>query len=516
MSKKLVSFPYYGGKSKYLGFILPLLPKTGAYCEPFVGAGSVILNRQRSKVETVNDLDKRIVNFFRVLQSNPMELLWRIRLTPYSRFEYEECKAALKDWEATDGDVDIAHSTYTEQAQSRNGANTGWSRLAVKGEGVAHPSVIHRRTMPDMDAAVDFAGCALSAMNGGKVGWSRRADCEAQFGNHTGPLLKTQPDTEAAQNFACTALSSFLGLAQGWGNAVNPESQNGNRTGPEIRTCPDTHAAVDFMVEQTSCFYGGKEGFGTNRVIEYSGTTHAIANANRTKPDMEKAVESFCQMSNGVVGKDETWVASHKPSRPSGMIARNRTQPDMEAAVDAHNVLTSSINSLGGWSVWQDPSNVGRVQASVNQGSTEWLKGIASIMSSPLGKVAERLLGVQIENKPAVELIREYDTPHTLFYCDPPYPHESRNGSKDYTHEMTDDDHRELAAVLHGIKGKAAISGYECPLYDELYADWWKHTAPEKVASSTSGINGKGDVRQEVLWTNYDTVKLGLTQGNLL
>jgi DNA adenine methylase len=74
------------------------------------------------------------------------------------------------------------------------------------------------------------------------------------------------------------------------------------------------------------------------------------------------------------------------------------------------------------------------------------------------------------------------DEPATLFYLDPPNPRLSRaKGATDvYAYEMGDDDHRELAATVHSIEGKALISGYPCALYDELYADWRLVTIPKK------------------------------------
>ncbi len=65
-----------------------------------------------------------------------------------------------------------------------------------------------------------------------------------------------------------------------------------------------------------------------------------------------------------------------------------------------------------------------------------------------LNLIAQRLLRVQIENEPAVDVIRRYDSPETLFYCDPPYPHSARGDKNAYAYEMTDRQHRELAAVL--------------------------------------------------------------------
>jgi DNA adenine methylase len=88
---------------------------------------------------------------------------------------------------------------------------------------------------------------------------------------------------------------------------------------------------------------------------------------------------------------------------------------------------------------------------------------------------AERLQGVVIENRPAIEIIQQHDGDETLHYIDPPYPHSSRNmrrGNAAYAREMTDDDHRELAGVLKTVRGMVVISSYRCHLYDDLFADW--------------------------------------------
>lgn len=107
-----------------------------------------------------------------------------------------------------------------------------------------------------------------------------------------------------------------------------------------------------------------------------------------------------------------------------------------------------------------------------------------------------RLQGVVIENRPALEVIAHQDTPGTLFYVDPPYPQGTRNdhGGK-YRYEMSDEEHAELAQVLHGIGGMALVSGYACELYGELYGDWACVTR-ETVASGNRG----GTARVEHLW----------------
>ncbi len=59
-------------------------------------------------------------------------------------------------------------------------------------------------------------------------------------------------------------------------------------------------------------------------------------------------------------------------------------------------------------------------------------------------------------------MIERYDSPDTLFYCDPPYARETRSAPDVYRYEMTTDDYYELADVLNSAKGKVAISGYDC------------------------------------------------------
>lgn len=129
--------------------------------------------------------------------------------------------------------------------------------------------------------------------------------------------------------------------------------------------------------------------------------------------------------------------------------------------------------------------------------------GMAGAVSRWLGSVedlsliAQRLLRVQIEHDTALNVIRRYDSPDTLHYIDPPYPHDSRNDSHAYAHEMTEADHRELAAVLGNVRGKVAVSGYRSPLMDELYRGWRAVDAPEKLCNSSKAP------RREVLWVNY-------------
>lgn len=80
---------YYGGKWNLAPWIISHFPKHLNYVEPCGGAASVLLQKPRSALETYNDLDGNVVNFFRVLRDQPDELIRKIKLTPWSRAEYE-------------------------------------------------------------------------------------------------------------------------------------------------------------------------------------------------------------------------------------------------------------------------------------------------------------------------------------------------------------------------------------------------------------------------------------------
>lgn len=264
---KKIAFGWYGGKFSHLDWLLPLLPETTHFCEPFGGSAAVLLNRPPAPVETYNDLDSELVNFFRVLRNEKEGLIEAIGLTPFSR---EELRIATEDQEA-------------------------------------HLS-----------------------------------------------------DLERARRFFVRARQVRTGLAQ---------------TASEGR-----------------------------------------------------------------------W---------------------------AHCLLTSRAGMGGAVSRW-----LGSVEG--------------------LSEIVQRLLRVQIENAPALQVIARYDSPQTMFYCDPPYVHGTRGDSRAYGFEMTDAEHEELATTLRRLQGKVAISGYASELYEDLYAGWTRLEAPTRMVHSSKGE------RTEILWVNYE------------
>jgi DNA adenine methylase len=142
--------------------------------------------------------------------------------------------------------------------------------------------------------------------------------------------------------------------------------------------------------------------------------------------------------------------------------------------------------SLGRWANCKNTSRNGMAGA-----VSRWLNGLEG-----LSEVALRLLRVQIENRPAIDVMREYDSADMLFYCDPPYPHSSRGDSRAYEFEMSDEEHRVLAGVLKDVRAKVALSGYRCDLLNDLYSDW-------RLIENSRTCHSVKQNRVEALWVNY-------------
>jgi len=89
---KVLPFPWYGGKYSYTSFVYENLADTHRYVEPFCGSSVVLINKPQAPVETINDLNSNVVNFFEVLQTDKEELIERLKYTPYSREVFEKAK----------------------------------------------------------------------------------------------------------------------------------------------------------------------------------------------------------------------------------------------------------------------------------------------------------------------------------------------------------------------------------------------------------------------------------------
>lgn len=141
-------------------------------------------------------------------------------------------------------------------------------------------------------------------------------------------------------------------------------------------------------------------------------------------------------------------------------------------------------------------------------------QSVAAGIVSRVGRFADaagRLMLCSIECCDAAGLVDRLATPDTLIYVDPPYLASTRRGRDrhrpgDYLHDMGEpEEHERLAASLHATDAKVILSGYPSPLYDRLYADWWREDLNVHVHASNSTTAARGK-RVEVLWTNYEPV----------
>lgn len=116
--------------------------------------------------------------------------------------------------------------------------------------------------------------------------------------------------------------------------------------------------------------------------------------------------------------------------------------------------------------------------------------------ASRIPNVARRIRSVTLEARDALDVIRDYGAePDVCIYMDPPYLGSTR--ATNYRHEMlTDDAHTEFAEAVNACKAAVVISGYDSPLYAELFPGW--HVTRMKGATTLSGATD----RTEVLWSN--------------
>jgi DNA adenine methylase len=139
-----------------------------------------------------------------------------------------------------------------------------------------------------------------------------------------------------------------------------------------------------------------------------------------------------------------------------------------------------------------------RLRRGVNGNVSEWIGAVDC-----LPEVHARLRPVVIENMDAMDLIEREDTPGTLFYCDPPYLHETRVTRDAYACEMTRDQHIHLLDVLGEIEGHFILSGYHNELYDDAAKKrrGWRCI---EVDLPNNAAGGKEKRRMtECLWMNY-------------
>ncbi|MFE1949998.1 DNA adenine methylase [Streptomyces sp. NPDC059524] len=143
-----------------------------------------------------------------------------------------------------------------------------------------------------------------------------------------------------------------------------------------------------------------------------------------------------------------------------------------------------------GWRHYIDPA-----------GSATSMPGYLEAYVDRLAAAAERLHGVSLESLPAQDLIEKYGKQRdALLYVDPPYLGSTRGWGNNYRIEMkTEQQHRDLAAALNACKASVVLSGYDSPLYLDLFDGWHRYEQ-----TTTTGNAKTAKDRVEVLWSNRE------------
>jgi DNA adenine methylase len=130
----------------------------------------------------------------------------------------------------------------------------------------------------------------------------------------------------------------------------------------------------------------------------------------------------------------------------------------------------------------------------------KWCVGGNKWYSLPdhLGWWCDRMRRVQVECQDWLTLVKRFNRPDTLLFCDPPYHLDKRRSKTLYQHEMGNDAHIDLLCWLRQTKAKVMLCGYSHDMYDLLLPRWKR--LERKVRCSI----GKHDWRVEVLWLNFD------------
>ena len=173
-------FSYYGGKTTLATDIADLLPSHEHYVEPFAGSLAVLLAKPRAPQETVNDLDSKLVAFWRVLRDRPDDLWRACALTPHSR---EELEAAQED---TGDEVEMARRVWVVLTQSRSHtvkATGWWYRAVPAGTTPAGYSL----------AYTERIAAAAERLRGVSVENRDANDAIREYGKHPGNLLYLDP-----------------------------------------------------------------------------------------------------------------------------------------------------------------------------------------------------------------------------------------------------------------------------------------------------------------------------------
>lgn len=262
----------------------------------------------------------------------------------------------------------------------------------------------------------------------------------------------------------------------------------------------------------------------------HGGKTYLAADFNAMFPPHLHYVEPYCggcavllshhgegrsELVNDINGELVNWWKVLRSAAFPEFVRRCEATPlarsTWEDAVEMQEMGEMAYNEVGrAWSFFVacrqslagrgksfTPPTRTRLRRGMNGNVSEWLGAVEM-----LPEIHARLKRVFVENMHAPDLIRREDTPGTLFYCDPPYLHETRATTGEYEHEMTGEQHEEMLSALSGVDGKFALSGYRSKMYD-LFAGihGWKR---RDFSLPNNAAGGEEKRRMtECLWYNW-------------
>lgn len=176
--------PYFGGKHTIAPSLVSLLPAHEHYVEPFAGGLSVLLAKSPSKMETVNDLDGDLMNFWRVLRDRPDDLIRACALTPHSRTGFLEARERPEGLD----DLERARRLWVHLSQSRSasGRRTGWRYYVdPHGSSIGMPGYI--------EGYVDRMAAVAQRLHRVSLESRDALEVVAEYGRHRNALLYVDP-----------------------------------------------------------------------------------------------------------------------------------------------------------------------------------------------------------------------------------------------------------------------------------------------------------------------------------
>lgn len=183
---------------------------------------------------------------------------------------------------------------------------------------------------------------------------------------------------------------------------------------------------------------------------------------------------------------------------PDTPLAVERGAPGLERAVQFFILARQSRQGL-----LRGFTNLtkGRLRGDRNEQINSWWSAIDGLQD-----VHQRIKNVVIFNKNAIDVIKQQDHKDALFYCDPPYVHDTRRDKQAYQKfEMSISEHEDLLHTIRDVRGHVLISGYRCELYDRLLRGWKRTDVAIKNHASSKSTK---ETMTESIWQKPLAVKV--------